>query len=33
MREFIACMLDLELTEDDVRMMSSTNPAKFLGLE
>lgn len=33
MREFIACMLDLELPEDDVRMMTSRNPAKLLGLE
>jgi hypothetical protein len=33
MREFIACMLDLEFSEDDVRMMTSTNPAQLLGLQ
>jgi hypothetical protein len=33
MREFIACMLDLELAEYEIRMMTSTNPAKLLGLE
>ncbi len=33
LREFMACMLDMELTEDDVRMMTSTNPARLLGLE
>jgi len=33
MREFIACMLDLGMNEDDIRMMISTNPARLLGLE
>jgi hypothetical protein len=32
LREFIACLLDMELTEDDVRMMVQTNPARLLGL-
>jgi hypothetical protein len=32
LREFIASMLDMELTEDDVRMMVQTNPARLLGL-
>lgn len=33
LREFIASMLDMELSENDIRMMTSTNPAKLLGLE
>jgi microsomal dipeptidase-like Zn-dependent dipeptidase len=33
MREFIASMLDAELGEADIRMMTSTNPARLLGLE
>lgn len=33
LREFIACLLDMELTEDDVRMMVQTNPARLLGLQ
>jgi hypothetical protein len=32
LREFIACLLDMELDEDDVRMMVQTNPARLLGL-
>jgi hypothetical protein len=32
LREFIACMLDMELTEEDVRMMVQRNPARLLGL-
>jgi hypothetical protein len=31
-REFIASMLDMELSEDDIRMMVNTNPANLLGL-
>ena len=33
MREFISCMLDLELSEEEIRLMISTNPAKLLGIE
>ncbi len=33
MREFISCMLDLELTEKEVRLMINTNPARLLGIE
>jgi len=32
MREFIASMLDAEISEEDIRKMTSTNPAKLLGL-
>jgi hypothetical protein len=32
MREFIACMLDLGITQDEIRTMTSTNPAKLLDL-
>jgi len=32
-KQISSCAKNLELTEDDVRMMSSTNPAKLLGLE
>jgi hypothetical protein len=33
MREFIASMLDLEFSEEDVRLMTSVNPGKLLDLE
>jgi hypothetical protein len=33
MREFISCMLDLELAEDEIRLMTSINPAKLLGID
>ncbi len=33
MREFISCMLDLGLTEKEIRLMISTNPARLLGIE
>ncbi len=33
LREFIACMLDVGLTEDQIRMLVSTNPAKLLGID
>ena len=33
MREFIASMLDLEFSEEEVRMMTSINPGKLLDLE
>jgi hypothetical protein len=33
MREFIACMLDLGITADEIRQMTAINPAKLLGLE
>ena len=32
-REFIACMLDLGIPADDVRIMTARNPARLLGLE
>jgi len=32
MREFIACLLDMGLSEEDIRMVSSTNPGRLLGL-
>jgi Family of unknown function (DUF6282) len=32
LREFIACMLDVGIPADDVRLMVSTNPAELLGL-
>ena len=32
MREFIACLLDLGLSEEDIRTVSSTNPGRLLGL-
>lgn len=32
-REFIACMMDLGVPEDDLRKMTAHNPAKLLGLE
>jgi microsomal dipeptidase-like Zn-dependent dipeptidase len=32
-REFIACMLDVGLTEDEIRKLVSTNPAQLLGLD
>lgn len=33
MREFIACLLDLGLSEDEIRLLVSTNPARLLGLD
>jgi microsomal dipeptidase-like Zn-dependent dipeptidase len=33
MREFIASMLDLEFSEEDVRLMTGINPGKLLDLE
>lgn len=33
MRAFIACMLDLGISADDIRTMVARNPAKLLGLE
>jgi hypothetical protein len=33
MREFIASMLDLEFSEEEVRWMTRTNPGKLLDLE
>lgn len=33
LREFIACMLDVGLTEDEIRKLVSTNPARLLGLD
>jgi len=33
MREFIASMLDMGMTEEDIRVMTSHNPAKLLGME
>jgi hypothetical protein len=32
MREFIACLLDLGLSEEEIRMVSSTNPGRLLEL-
>jgi hypothetical protein len=33
MREFISCMLDLELEEDEIMLITSMNPAKLLGID
>ncbi len=33
LRQFIACLLDLGIPPDDIRMMVKTNPEKLLGLE
>lgn len=33
LREFIACMLDVGLTEDEIKLIVSTNPAQLLGLD
>ena len=33
LREFIACMLDLGISEKDLRIMTASNPAKLLGLK
>jgi len=33
LREFIACMLDLGISEDDIRIMTKTNPENLLDLE
>ena len=33
LRQFIACVLDLGISPDDIRMMVKTNPEKLLGLE
>jgi hypothetical protein len=32
LRQFIACLLDLGVSPDDIRTMVKTNPAKLLGL-
>jgi len=32
LREFIACLLDLGITADEIRRMVATNPARLLGL-
>jgi len=31
-REFIACLMDMGLTDDEIRKVSSVNPARLLGL-
>ena len=33
MRAFIACMLDLGITADEIRMLTAENPARLLGLD
>ena len=33
MREFIACMLDMGLTPDQIQQTVKTNPLKLLGLD
>ena len=33
MRQFIACLLDMEFETDEIRTMICTNPARLLGLE
>lgn len=33
LREFVACMLDLGITPDEIRTMIKTNPERLLGLE
>jgi hypothetical protein len=33
LREFIACMLDVGLTEDEISLMVCRNPARLLGLD
>ncbi|MBA7536739.1 hypothetical protein ES705_29003 [subsurface metagenome] len=32
MREFIACLLDMGCSEEEIRTVSSTNPGRLLGL-
>lgn len=32
MREFIACMMDMGLTDDEIRKISSINPGRLLDL-
>ena len=33
LREFIACLLDLGISEDDIKLMVQHNPARLLGLD
>ena len=33
LREFVACLLDLGLPTDDIRMLIKTNPERLLGLD
>jgi len=33
LREFIACLLDLGITPDEIKLMTAANPAKILSLE
>ena len=33
MREYIACLMDLGLSDDEIRLTSSINPGRLLGLE
>jgi predicted TIM-barrel fold metal-dependent hydrolase len=33
LRQYIACMLDLGISPDDIQKMVSTNPARLLGLD
>ena len=33
MRELIACLLDLEFAEEEIELMTKSNPAKLVGLE
>ncbi len=32
-REFIACLLDLGVSPDDIRTLTKTNPERLLGLD
>ncbi|MEM2002505.1 MAG: hypothetical protein QXT77_07680, partial [Candidatus Methanomethylicaceae archaeon] len=33
LREFIACLLDLGITSEEIKLMSAVNPAKILCLD
>lgn len=33
MRQFIACLLDMEISVDEIRTMTSVNPSRLLGLD
>jgi microsomal dipeptidase-like Zn-dependent dipeptidase len=32
-REFVACLMDMGLTDEEIRKVTSTNPARLLGLD
>ena len=33
LREFIACLLDLGISENEIRLLTATNPARLLGMD